>query len=117
MADINLDPRDIEDLAGKLDEFSAVLSDKEKALMSAVFGLASTALQQASSEAESGGARMRELPSFADAKVALPQTMPRLSDAFRNSFKPGSMGRFTIGGRGGQVADISVGGSTVTWTA
>lgn len=116
MTEINLDQRDIENLAGKLDEFSAVLSDKEKALLHAVFGLASTALNRASGEAESGGVQMRELSSFADAKVRLPQTVPRLSDSFRDSFKPGGKGRFTIG-RGSEVADVSVGGTTVTWTA
>lgn len=116
MTDINLNQRDIESLAGKLDEFSAVLTDKEKALLHSVFGLASTALNQAGSEAESGGVQMRELASFSDAKVRMPQSMPTLSDAFRNSFKPGGKGRFTIG-RGAEVMDVSVGGSTVTWTA
>lgn len=116
MADIKLNQNDIDSLAGKLDEFAAVLTDKERALMHSIFGLASTSLNQAGSEAESGGVQMREIAAFSDAKVRIPQSMPSLSDAFRNSFKPGSKGRFTIG-RGQEVMDVSVGGSTVTWTA
>jgi hypothetical protein len=116
MADLSLDPRDIESLASKLDEFGAVLTDKEKALLAAAFGLASTALSQAGSEAESGGVQIGAIASRADSKVQMPQSAPSLSAAFRKSFTAGKPGRFTIG-RGGEVADVSVGGTTVTWTA
>lgn len=117
MSDVQLSQGDIDSLAGKLDEFSAVLTDKEKALLQAIFGLAGTALGEASSEAEGGGARMAALATFSDARISLPTKLPSMSDAFRGSFRPGRVGRFDITASGGELASVSVGGSTVTWTA
>lgn len=116
MPDIQLSQGDIDSLASKLDEFAAVLTDKEKALLQAVFGLAGTALGEASGEAEAGGTQMRGIATFSNAKIAMPTKLPNMSDAFRGSFMPGKVGRFDIGGAG-QLATIAVGGTTVTWSA
>jgi hypothetical protein len=115
MPQVNFSQSDIESLASKLDELGAVLTEKERGLLTAVFGLAATAFSGAASEAESGGVSLQPVAAFTDAKVSLPSRLPRLSDSLRGAFTPGAGGKFTIR-NGGLNESVAVGGTTVTWS-
>jgi hypothetical protein len=75
---------DIDDLATKLDEFGAVLNDREKAIMIGVLELAGQGVAAAASKAA--------------ANPPTPSTtaVPPLSVGFRDAFKQGVGTRFRI---------------------
>lgn len=103
MADLEFTSKDIDALAGKLDDVGANLDDREKAMMLAVFQMAGDQLAEAATEVE-GFAATSYSPAF---KVASMQAMPSLSDGFRTSFVRGGPG-----GLRGPVAaewDVTVG--------
>jgi len=122
MAEIKIGQDQIDGLAKKLDEFSEVLDENERALLLAVFGIASTALSQANQESEAAGGRAirgtQSITSLPDSKMERPvaAALPKLSAGFRNAFTSGAAGRFKFAGVG-PVADVAVGGTTVTWSA
>ena len=73
---------DIDDLATKLDQFGAVLNDREKAIMIGVLELAGQGVDAAASAAAT-------TPST-------PTPVPPLSVGFRDAFKQGVGTRFLI---------------------
>jgi hypothetical protein len=80
---IKIAQEDIDNVAVKLDEFASVLSDREKAVLTAVFGLAGGTIQQwvaSGRQTQSGSA---------------PATPP-LSAGFREAFSNGVGTTFTI---------------------
>ncbi len=117
MASIQISQTDIDNLAKKLDEFSAVLSPNEQALLHAIFGMAGMSVSGAASESESGGVDLsRGMTGFSDAKISITGNLPKLSSGFLDAFRPVRPGRFTFGQGIGTNAAVGVGGSTVTWT-
>lgn len=122
-------------LAAKLDEFSAVLTEQEKAVLLGIFGMANTALSSASQtesarrQTEGGrfavsGATGTAAPAAASAPAAsaavaaapVMGSLPKLSDAFKNTFTAGTPGAFKFGGAGplADSVDVSVGGACVS---
>ena len=117
MAEISISQQDIDSIARKLDDFGDVLSENERGVLLAIFGLAATAIGSASSESEAAGNPItHSIASFSDTRLSFSGRLPRLSDGFQNAFRPGAAGRFKIGSIG-TVADVAVGGTTVTWSA
>jgi hypothetical protein len=74
---------DIDDIAKKLDEFGAVLNEREKAVLLGVLGLAADGIEKAAAAAPP-----------APPKGA--SSVPSLSSGFRNAFQKGVGTRFTI---------------------
>ena len=73
---------DVDDIAKKLDEFGAVLNDREKAVLLGVLGLAAEGINAASQAASGSSSSTAPLPS--------------LSSGFRNAFQRGVGSRFRI---------------------
>ena len=76
---------DIDDIAKKLDEFGAVLNDRERAVLLGVLGLAADGIEKAAA-----GAPPPPPPATGGS------TIPSLSSGFRNAFQKGVGTRFTI---------------------
>ena len=74
---------DVDDIAKKLDEFGAVLNDREKAVLLGVLGLAAEGIDAASQAASASSSSTAPLPS--------------LSSGFRNAFQKGVGTRFRVG--------------------
>jgi len=97
MADVTVTQSDLANLARKLDELGAVLTEKERALLLAVFRLAaaSIASKLQTTQTESGSA----------GPVTGPVTpnIPPLSGGFREAFSP-------LGSSSFSVNDMAAGG-------
>lgn len=122
MAETRVTQRDIDALAKKLDDLEDVLSETERALLAAVFGLAGTALAEAaSSQTEAAGPEfasgVRDFSTFTSTQVETTgASLPRLSDAFMSAFDARTAGNFRFSMPGQEVSTISVGGETITWS-
>lgn len=89
MADtITISESDIADIGRKLDEFAAVLTSREHAVLFAALKLAGNAVRQEAARSATGGAGTSAGPSATG--------LPSLSEGFRNAFQPGIGGKFRI---------------------
>lgn len=84
MAEMVIRQADIDSLGQKLEDLSEQLSDAEKALLVAMFGLARTALDAGSEMAEVSGFGMSD-----GVTVSQPRGMPSVSSAFGGAFSAG----------------------------
>jgi hypothetical protein len=82
--DVVLTQPDVEDLAKKLDDFGAVLNDREKVILLGMLALAGQGIAKAAQAAT-------PQPSPAPAAPALPS----LSSGFRNAFQKGIGSHFS----------------------
>ncbi|AKJ03248.1 hypothetical protein ATI61_11883 [Archangium gephyra] len=119
-----ISPVEIEEMAKKLDKLGSQLSDNERALLVAVFGMASSAISDATKKVEEhlGAPVAGKLnkPDQFDLGKSETGKLPPLSQAFKESFSPGTAGRFALEG-GNQFkdsVDVSVGGIcvSVSWS-
>jgi hypothetical protein len=81
---IRVTQEDIDNMALKLDEFATVLNERERALLTAVLGMAGIPIQ----EWIERGLEERPTPT--------PTSLPPLSAGFRAAFRAGVGTRFTI---------------------
>lgn len=115
-----ISPAEIEEMAKKLDKLGSQLSDNERALLVAVFGMASTAIADATKKVEEhlGAPVAGKLnkPDQFDLGKTENGKIPPLSQAFKESFSPGTAGRFALEGSNliQDSIDVSVGGICVS---
>jgi len=81
--DVTVTQADVDDMASKLDQFGAVLNDREKAVLLGIFGLAAQAISD----------EVRGSTST----PAQPSSLPSLSSGFRAAFQKGLGTRFRFG--------------------
>jgi hypothetical protein len=101
--DIVLTQSDVDDIAQKLDEFGAVLNDREKVILLATLALAGQGIAKAAQ-----AATPEKSPSPA------PPTLPSLSSGFRNAFQKGIGSHFSTN-QTDQTEKIS-GTAGITWS-
>lgn len=83
---------EIDKLAMKLDELSEVLTENERALLLAVVRIAGQAIAKKAETAAPSGA----------------MTLPKLSDAFKSAFKPGTAAKYEFEGAAQDSVEVSV---------
>ncbi|HEX8822633.1 MAG TPA: hypothetical protein VF794_22085 [Archangium sp.] len=109
----NISPKDIDALAKKLDELGKSLDEKERALLLATFGMASTVVSNASRKAESESGTLPAAKSPTVDRIDLSRTatakLPPLSQAFKEAFTPGPAGRFGVDDGATLQDSVSVG--------
>jgi hypothetical protein len=89
---------DIDDVASKLDEFGAVLNDREKAILLGVFSLAAGGISKA---AQSAGTPQ--------SGTSAQSSVPSLSAGFRTAFQKGVGTRFTVDSGQTEAVGVKVG--------
>lgn len=82
---IQITQADIDDVAKKLDEFAAVLNERERSILLAVVGLAGKAVQD-----------LYEAGTKGAAGAPGPKALPALSAGFRQAFANGVGAKFRI---------------------
>jgi hypothetical protein len=119
MPDLQITADQMKNLASKLDELGAVLSDNERAVLVAVFGMAASAVANATkgAQTESGenvAARFASPSSFTLRKGS--GAGQKLSVAFLGSFNPSGASSFTVSGIDPVSDDVhvDVGAATVS---
>jgi hypothetical protein len=85
MAEISIGVAEIEALGAKLDTLDGVLSDTERALLVALFGMAGQAAVAGEGDEVSGYADDGRLGT-----LVVQEPAPKLSSGFVDSFKPGT---------------------------
>ena len=105
MPDVEFSSSDLSALAVKLDQISERLSDRERAMLVAIFQMAGDQLSKLSAGAGGGGSLEStgfvvpaKLPSL---KISSPGPIPTLSSGFRDSFTKG-----VAAGRPGGIAAV-----------
>ncbi|WP_437625295.1 hypothetical protein [Sorangium sp. So ce1151] len=83
MQQIVITKEDLDGISRKLDEFGAVLTERERTVLLATFGIAAQAIAQASKGA-------------APVKAGAAAPLPPLSVGFRKAFESGVGTRFTL---------------------
>lgn len=108
MAEYEFTGADLEQLSGKLDAIGDQLSERDRTLLLAVFQLAGDKVQSEGSEVEGFGAQgVASNPTYRFAAAGA--GVPRLSDGFRGSFRPGAnRGLWAAGGEDASVG-VTVG--------
>lgn len=98
MADIMVNQSDLEALAKKLDELGELLSEKECALLLAVFKLASLAIsgKLGGQGGQSGGGSETEIERGSGFGAQTVSGLPPLSLGFSDAFKPLSASTFNV---------------------
>lgn len=117
MPEQRLTIEEITQLANRLDQVGEGLSEKERAILLAVFGLASASLSGAVAQAEGNVSPDSVGPyPLLDASIDVPSTgLPSLSEGFLGAFTEGSPAQIFAPGE--QVRDsVSVDGGIVSWT-
>lgn len=104
MAEYEFSGADLEQLSGKLDTIGENLNERERTLLLAVFQMAGDRVQSEGSDVAGFGAQgVASNPTYRFSAAGA--GVPRLSDGFRGSFRPGpNRGLWAAGGD-----DVSVG--------
>lgn len=92
MQQITITMQDVDGISRKLDEFAVVLTDRERAVMLAMFGIAA----QTISRTKTGVA----------AKPGEAAALPPLSVGFRKAFEAGVGTKFTLEDVGGEAEKV-----------